>query len=188
VAFELPYAMCVGRSERQKRKSGGQGQLATDKTTFATSLRADTKGGFMKHLRSILFAATALLLVATAVHAQSTNVTASVPFDFVVADHTYPAGDYAVKSISTSGVPLLIRNSDDTDEKGIALSNSCSSGQPSSTTRLVFHRMGGQYFLYQIWQEGSTVGREFPTSKTEVTLARNSDKPEIVIVAANLTR
>ena len=140
----------------------------------------------MKHLRSVLFVFTALLL-ATAAHAQSTNVTASVPFDFVVADQAYPAGDYAVKSLNNSGVPILIRNSDQA-ENGIALSTSCSSGKPSTTTKLVFHRMGGQYFLYQVWQEGNTIGREFRLSKTEKQLARNSSQPEIVIVAANLTR
>ena len=140
----------------------------------------------MKHLRSVLFVFTALLL-ATAAHAQSTNVTASVPFDFVVANQAYPAGDYAVKSISDTGVPILIRNSDEA-EKGIVLSGSCSSVKPSTTTKLVFHRMGGQYFLYQVWQEGNTTGREFPLSKREIQLARNSSKSEIVIVAANLTR
>ena len=140
----------------------------------------------MKHLRSVLFVFTALLL-ATAAHAQSTNVTASVPFDFVVANQAYPAGDYAVKSISDTGVPILIRNSDEA-EKGIVLSGSCSSVKPSTTTKLVFHRMGGQYFLYQVWQEGNTIGREFRLSKTEKQLARNSSQPEIVIVAANLTR
>jgi hypothetical protein len=139
----------------------------------------------MKHLRPVLFVFTALLL-ATAVRAQSTNVTASVPFDFVVADQGYPAGDYAVKSLGDTGVPILIRNNDQA-EKGIALSTSCSSTKPSTTTKLVFHRMGDQYFLYQVWQEGNTTGREFPLSKTEIRLARNSS-PEIVIVAANLTR
>ena len=140
----------------------------------------------MKHLRSVLFVFTALLL-ATAARAQSTNVTASVPFDFVVADQAYPAGDYAVKSISDTGIPILIRNSDQA-EKGFVLSVPCSSVKPSTTTKLVFHRMGGQYFLYQVWTEGNTIGREFRLSKTEKQLARNSSKSEIVIVAANLTR
>ena len=140
----------------------------------------------MKHLRSILFAFTALLL-ATAANAQSTNVTASVPFDFVVGDHAYPAGDYVVTSISDTGVPILIRNTDQS-ENGIVLTNSCSSGKPAQTTKLVFKRMGSQYFLYQVWREGRAEGREFPISKTEMRLARNSDKPELVIVAANLTR
>ena len=140
----------------------------------------------MKNLRSILFVFAALLL-ATAVHAQSTNVTASVPFSFVVADREYPAGDYVVRSITDTGVPILIRNTDEAD-KGIVLSIPCSHSKPSSTTKLVFHRMGNAYFLYQIWEEGHTLGREFPISKTEVQLARNSTKPEVVIVAANLNR
>ena len=140
----------------------------------------------MKNLRSILFVLAALLL-ATAAHAQSTNVTASVPFAFVVADHEYAAGDYAVKSVSESGVPSLIDKKDEA-ERGMALSTACSSAKPSPTTRLVFHRMGNAYFLYQIWQEGSSRGREFPTSKTEIELARNSIQPEVVIVAANLNR
>ena len=140
----------------------------------------------MKHLRSILFAFTALLL-ATAAYGQSTNVTASVPFNFVVGDHAYPAGDYVVQSISDTGSPILIRNTDQS-ENGVALSNTCSSGKPASTTKLVFQRMGNQYFLYQVWREGSTEGREFRISKTEMRLVRNSDKPELVIVAANLTR
>ena len=140
----------------------------------------------MKHLRLILFAF-AVLLLATAAHAQSTNVKASVPFDFVVADHVYPAGDYVLKSLSQTGVPIWI-DATSGKENGVVLSIACDSGKPSSTTKLVFHRMGGQYFLYQIWQEGKILGREFPPSKTEIQLARNSDKPDVVIVAANLTR
>jgi len=140
----------------------------------------------MKHLRSILFAFTVLLL-ATAAHAQSTNVKASVPFDFAVADHIYPAGDYVVKSINLSGVPILIESTE-LAETGVALSIPSASSKPASATKLVFHSMGGHYFLCQIWEEGNTLGREFPISKAEVQLARNSDKPEVVIVAASLTR
>ena len=46
----------------------------------------------MKNLRSILLALTVLLL-ATAAQAQTTRVQASIPFDFVVGDHAYSAGD-----------------------------------------------------------------------------------------------
>lgn len=140
----------------------------------------------MKHLRLIL-SSLAVLLLATAAHAQSINVKASVPFDFVVADHLYPAGDYVVKSLGESSAPIRIDGTEPAETR-ITLSIACDSTKPSPTTKLVFHRMGGQYFLYQVWQEGNTLGREFPTSKTEMQLARNSDKPEIVIVAANLTR
>jgi hypothetical protein len=139
----------------------------------------------MKNLRSILLALTVLLL-ATAGQAQTTNVKASIPFDFVVGDHAYPAGEYTVKSMNQSGAPIRIDNADES-EKGITLSNACHKGQPAAGTTLVFQRLGDSYFLYQIWTEGSSSGREFPMSKTQVQLAKNDSKPELVVVAANIS-
>ena len=138
----------------------------------------------MKNLRSILLALTVLLL-ATAAQAQTTNVKASIPFDFVVGDHAYPAGEYTVKSMSQSSSAIRIDNADES-EKGITLSNECQKGQPATQTTLVFQRLGNNYFLYQVWTEGNSLGREFPMSKKEVQLAKN-DSPELVIVAANIS-
>jgi hypothetical protein len=139
----------------------------------------------MKNLRSILLALTVLLL-ATAAQAQTTNVKASIPFDFVVGDHAYPAGEYTVKSISQSSAAIRIDNADES-KQGITLSNACQKGQPATQTTLVFQRLGNNYFLYQIWTEGNSLGREFSMSKAEVQLAKNHSKPELVIVAANIS-
>ena len=138
----------------------------------------------MKNLRSILFALTVLLL-ATAARAQTTNVKATIPFDFVVGNHAYPAGEYTVKSLSQGSAAIRIDNADES-EKGMTLSNACSKGQPADGTTLVFQRMGDNYFLYQVWTAGNSLGREFPMSKKEVQLAKN-DSPELVIVAANIS-
>ena len=78
----------------------------------------------MKNLRSILLALTVLLL-ATAAQAQTTNVKASIPFDFVVGDHAYSAGEYTVKSPSQGSAAISIDNADES-EKGITLSNTYS--------------------------------------------------------------
>jgi hypothetical protein len=139
----------------------------------------------MKNLRSILLALTVLLL-ATAAQAQTTNVKASVPFDFVVGDHAYPAGDYTVKSMAIDSAAIRIDNADES-EKGITLSNACSKAQPAVGTTLVFQRLGNNYFLYQVWTAGNSLGREFPKSKTQVQLAKNDSKAELVIVAANIS-
>ena len=139
----------------------------------------------MKNLRSILLALTVLLL-ATAAQAQTTNVKASIPFDFVVGDHAYSAGEYTAKSMAIDGVAIRIDNADES-EKGITLSNPCSSGRPATGTKLVFQRLGNNYFLYQVWTEGNSAGREFPKSKREVQLAKNNSKPELVMVAANIS-
>jgi hypothetical protein len=139
----------------------------------------------MKNLRSILLALTVLLL-ATAAQAQTTNVKASIPFDFVVGDHAYTAGEYTVKSIAIDSAAIRFDNADES-EKGITLSNACRSLQPATGTKLVFQRLGDNYFLYQIWTEGNSLGREFPMSKAEVKIAKNHSKPELVIVAANIS-
>ena len=138
----------------------------------------------MKNLRSILLALTVLLL-ATAAQAQTTNVKASIPFAFVVGNHSYSAGEYTVKSLSQSSAAIRIDNADES-EKGMTLSNECQKAQPATKTTLVFQRLGNNYFLYQIWTEGNSLGREFPMSKKEVQLAKN-DSPELVIVAANIS-
>ena len=139
----------------------------------------------MKNLRSILLALTVLLL-ATAAQAQTTNVKASIPFDFVVGDHAYSAGEYTVKSMSQSSAAIRIDKTDES-KKGITLSSACQKGQPATQTTLVFQRMGNNYFLYQIWTEGNSAGRQFRVSEKEVQLAKNYSNPELVIVAANIS-
>jgi hypothetical protein len=140
----------------------------------------------MKNLRYFFLALTALGM-ATAAHAQQTNVKATVPFDFVVGNRAYPAGEYSVKAIDQSDVILRIDNTQSAKAE-MVLSNACTKSAPSPTTNLVFHRVGDGYFLYQIWTEGNTQGREFPMSRTETQISQNREKPELVIVAANISR
>ncbi len=137
----------------------------------------------MKNLRSIV-AALAVLLMATAAHAQHTKVSATVPFNFVVGDRAYPAGDYV---FSNNDAVLNITNTEQAKSE-MALSIPCQHAMPSADTKLVFDSMGGHYFLRQIWIEGNTSGRELPRSHTEVRLAQNHEQAEPVIVAANLSR
>jgi hypothetical protein len=137
----------------------------------------------MKNLRSIL-AALAVLLMATAAHAQQTTVSANVPFNFVVGDRAYPAGDYLFRN---SESVLMITNAEQA-KTDITLSNACESVTLSADTKLVFDSMGGYYFLRQIWVVGYSSGRELPRSLTEVRLAQNHEKQESVIVAANISR
>jgi hypothetical protein len=143
------------------------------------------EGGHMKNLRSVLFALT-VLLMATAAQAQETKIRASVPFDFVVGDRVYLAGEYSLKSMAVNHAVLWI---DNTQEPAASLvpSNACTGVTPSAKTKLVFRRMDENYFLYQVWVEGQLSGREFPISRTEVQLARNHEKPELVIVAAKIS-
>jgi len=132
-----------------------------------------------------LFAA---LFMATAANAQQTKMTATVPFDFVVGDRAYPAGDYSLRTVTDNGTVIRIGNMQEIGGGANVLSNTCTSVEPSKTTKLVFRRMGDYYFLYQVWTAGNTSGREFPRGRTEVRLAQNHEKSELVIVAANISQ
>ena len=140
----------------------------------------------MKNLRSILFVLAAILLVPVA-RAQQNGVKADVPFDFVVGNRAYPAGEYILKAALSDGGVIRIENLNEVSA-AFTSSNPCSKVTPSAETKLVFHRMGGHYFLYQMWTAGNLTGREFPKGRIEVELAQNHETPEVVIVAANISR
>ena len=140
----------------------------------------------MKSLRSILFVLAAILLVPAA-RAQQNGVKADVPFDFVAGNRAYPAGEYTLRAaLNDSGIIRI----DNVQEVSAAFTSShtCVKSMPPTETTLVFHRMGGRYFLYQMWTAGNATGREFPKGRIEIELAQNHETPDVVIVAALLTR
>ena len=140
----------------------------------------------MKNLRSVLFVLAALLLVPAA-RAQQNGVKADVPFDFVVGNRAYPAGEYTLKSALNDNTIIRIQNTQEV-LSGFSVTNACTKGTPPKETKLVFHRMGGHYFLYQVWTAGNDTGREIPKGRIEVQMAQNHETPEVVIVAAVISR
>jgi hypothetical protein len=130
----------------------------------------------------------AALFMGSLAQAQQAHVKASVPFSFVAGNITYLAGEYEIQRVSDNLPALRIESTGEVREATMVLSNSCSSNKPSETSKLVFHRVGDTYFLYQIWTQGSLTGREFPVSKREIKMASNQSKTDLVIVAANLVK
>ena len=137
----------------------------------------------MKAYFSLVLVAAALLFASTA-QAQALHVKADIPFDFVVGNTVYPAGTYTLAPATQSSNALLL---DGGDARAFVMPNPCSLALPSQATKLVFDRMGGTYFLRQVWVEGRTDGREFPKSKPELQMARNQTPGESVTVVAQLT-
>jgi hypothetical protein len=140
----------------------------------------------MKTLRSAIFAL-GLLLVVSGAHAQTIHVSGKVPFDFVVGKKTFPAGEYSVQSMERSPDALNIRNTDE-GTSSLTLTQHTEKLNPSNKTVLVFHRVGEQYFLAEIWVAGSSRGTQIPRGKVEEQMAKNQTPGSDVIVAANITR
>src|SRR5690348_2495101 len=77
---------------------------------------------------------------------------AKIPFGFHLNDTALPAGDYVVKDTGISGV-LQIRD-EQTGKSIVVMTKSRTTGK-NDAPRLVFHRIGDQYFLSQVWMLGS---------------------------------
>ena len=92
----------------------------------------------------------------------------NIPFAFTVGSKTLPAGRYSVNRVSADSESQLIQISS-LDGKA----NTFRTTIPVTTTKpkvkgtLVFHRYGDQYFLFQVWPAGGTIGRTLPRSRSE---------------------
>jgi hypothetical protein len=140
----------------------------------------------MKKSFSFIVVAASLLL-ASGAKAQTLHVKANVPFDFTAGGTVYTAGNYDIAATSISDT-LLKLDSGDKMNQGFIIPHNCSSVKPAEKTVLVFRRVGDEYFLYQIWTEGNAVGRELSAPKRETQLARNGEKSEEIVIAANIVK
>jgi hypothetical protein len=122
----------------------------------------------MKYFRTILFAA-AVLALGTAAQAQQTLIRTTVPFNFMIGDKLYPAGDYAVEKTAVASKVLGVYNLDRQEPILIVPQRCTTGGAISEKPKLVFDRMGGSYFLRQIWMANDSFG----WSCTAVTPKRN---------------
>jgi hypothetical protein len=108
-----------------------------------------------------------LLLNAAGAYAQS-YAKANVPFAFNLGAAQLPAGTYEVKVISQSR-EIMIRN----HETGAAALSIARSDRPGNTeSKLVFDRIGNQYFLIEVWNGLGADGMIIPTSKHEKELKK----------------
>ena len=110
----------------------------------------------------------------------SDHLRAKIPFDFVVGDKQLPAGDYVIGNAqTTSNIFMAIRNR---NGGANALTIPVQVGTPTDSAKLIFHRYGDQYFLFQVWQVGATTGRAVAKSRSERDVER---KARISAGAAN---
>ena len=133
--------------------------------------------------KQLLIVVSSLLLAVGSAFAQSSRLVADIPFDFVVGNKVFPAGQYDVRSIGMSGSTLHLQNTD--QKEGMFFTpNYCSSAQPQSESKLVFDMYGSHYYLSQIWTEGYDQGRELPKSSREIEEAQLQEGHHVVVLAS----
>jgi len=107
-----------------------------------------------------LFAAVTIALASRS-SAQEQPFQANVPFAFTVGDRQLPLGSYRIKSFGTTQVQ--IENLD--QEVFVSALGMASSKSRDENKKLVFDKVGGQYFLREIVSTSTAL--ELPKSNSE---------------------
>ena len=131
-----------------------------------------------------LIGALILMTVALAlnVNAQSKiKAQGNVPFDFIVGEKALPAATYQVSEIGDH--TLMIRSAN--GKEGMLVQCNSAEKLNSQSPKMVFHKYGDRYFLYQVWY-GDKEGLEFRKSKLEreqESASNQGSAPQEVVVA-----
>jgi hypothetical protein len=121
-----------------------------------------------------------LLLVAGSAFAQQ-KVQSDVPFSFTINKTVLPAGAYTISPIGDTGV-VVLKGSD--NNVSMMRSHAVESLNPADRTKLIFHCYGREHcFLYEVWVQGETRGRQLPSSAVEKELAARLRSEKVAIVA-----
>jgi hypothetical protein len=136
----------------------------------------------MKSARTLI----TICLLLTAVFAQLTPserlMKVNVPFAFGVEDRSLPSGEYTVFTVTPERSIRLVS----ADGKHSAVINTLPNyaNEPSTTSRLVFHKYGNEYFLAQVWTAGQNVARNPLSSKKVMEIARSGALPRTTTIIA----
>ena len=89
----------------------------------------------------------ALLLGAVSVYTQAENVPfirVSIPFNFIVANQTLPAGDYTISDSAVYAQSVIWLQSSDGKHIAVVRTHSSYALDPSARTQLIFQHSGGE--------------------------------------------
>ena len=118
----------------------------------------------------------------------SDSVVFQIPFDFVVAGKTLPAGEYIVVRSTLASDEILSIRSLDKSGGAYVLTSTLRANEILNDSKLVFNRYGDQYFLSEFWVSGQDSGRKVIKSDRERAikrgLAKAGAKVEQVAIAA----
>jgi len=109
-----------------------------------------------------------VLLAAASASAQTNLIKIKIPFDFYLGNISLPAGEYQVDKTDLGNQLVFSRKG----SPGVLVSsNNAETFAASSRTKLVFHRYGTTYFLYQVWVEGQRRGQQMQLTHLEKEVA-----------------
>jgi hypothetical protein len=134
---------------------------------------------FSASTRLVLLLAMAVPLFAGSILNHEMSV--SVPFGFVAAGKTLPAGDYSVQ-VNPERSTVVLRSVGRSSLMLLTIPREA--GKAPHRGKLVFQRYGATIFLAEVWNQGNTTGQTLRPSAAEKELTRQKQPDQIFIVQA----
>jgi hypothetical protein len=139
----------------------------------------------MKNRAAQILAVGIALTAVAAVQAQTRVLTADVPFRFHMGSTLMPEGVYVINE-NADGVVAWIKPPQDQGARPVLTCTVV--GKERTAPMLVFHRVGPEYFLAEIWAAYGRTGRAIPRSPLEKELAQSGAAPSLAVVRVALHR
>jgi hypothetical protein len=120
----------------------------------------------------------------TSAVAQTEIATVNVPFAFHIDRQEMPAGVYSIDHVSST--LFLLRGP---SRSATVLTHPTAVKKVSAEGNVVFHRIGGSYFLGGLWSPGDDHGMECFQGPAEKQMLQESKKhvPDLTTLALNFT-
>lgn len=107
--------------------------------------------------------------------AQTTTMTANIPFNFEIGKGEMPAGNYRIDF--AKGVLWVQCREKDKRAAVLTSPKTRDDNKPPTTGVLQFHRYGNTYFLAAVWTPDSATGGALAVTPHERELAKQSAQP-----------
>lgn len=131
--------------------------------------------------KRLIYSFAVILLAAVFVYADP-PVTAQIPFPFHVGDSTLPSGVYTLDTNVTAAGILCLRSANGRSSV-MSLSQGVRSSTGPAQAKLIFHKYGDEYFLFQVWTGNRDTGRELLKSRHEAEVAAATKRSIETILA-----
>jgi hypothetical protein len=128
----------------------------------------------------VTIAAVLAVLLTVSASAQTTRV--YVPFQFIAAGDTLPAGEYQVE-VDKACRRIELRSLDGRSGLFATANPVYRPSGASDKGMLTFQKYGNTYVLRSVWYAGAVQGRELPAGKVERELARVNGPAQIASIA-----
>ncbi|HJQ23797.1 MAG TPA: hypothetical protein VKA60_07755 [Blastocatellia bacterium] len=119
------------------------------------------------------------------------GIKADIPFEFTVRNLTLPAGSYTIKPLNSAPGPMMVITTAEGKAMTVFPTMDAQLHQPPRDAELVFHRVGDQYFLYEVFEQGNSLGAMLPRPRAERRLEKeeavNRDSSYVTVVGLKTT-